>query len=82
MVLQSKTRHGDREADEKRLTNGGETINIEKNGTLIGWAKEYVKADNEFTGQIIVEINFKTGEVQDLFVNVRRREIVKLSYNL
>ena len=58
------------------MTKPDEFAKIQKNNALIEWVLVYIGAENEFTGQINIEINVVDGEVKDFYVSPRTREIV------
>jgi len=61
---------------KKTLTSGGDYDKISANNTLIEWVLKDIGAEDDFTGQINVEINVVDGEVKDFKIGHMRRVIV------
>lgn len=65
-----------KENSKKTLTNDDICSKVAKNNALIEWALFYIGADNEFTGQINIEINVADGKVKDFKTGHMRRDVV------
>ena len=61
---------------KKTLDKGDNFAKISKNNALIEWVMFHIKAENDFTGQITIEINVVDGVIKDFKTGHMRREVV------